>query len=79
MFVAIDKMEGTFELIQVDMEMEDLLPYQMKLSNIESLQVDGAFHDEEGLIPEGQGVLRGLIEKCHDMIEVLKSEEASAD
>ncbi|CAJ0826262.1 22031_t:CDS:2 [Entrophospora sp. SA101] len=35
----------------------ELYPYQMKLASIDNLRVDGKFIDDDGSIPEGQGII----------------------
>ncbi|KAI8322606.1 hypothetical protein GQ54DRAFT_303963 [Martensiomyces pterosporus] len=46
----------------------DLYPYQMKLSSIDNLRTDGKFLDDEGHIPEGQGVVMSLLNECYDLM-----------
>lgn len=57
---------------QVDMEPEELIPYQMKLNSIHLLQKEGKFYDQEGSIPEGQGLLVHILEECHELLETLR-------
>ncbi|KAJ1730112.1 hypothetical protein LPJ61_003190 [Coemansia biformis] len=51
----------------------DLYPYQMKLSSIDNLRTDGKFLDDEGHIPEGQGVVMSLLNECYDLMYELMS------
>ncbi|KAI9505833.1 hypothetical protein BX070DRAFT_188348 [Coemansia spiralis] len=50
------------------LSVRDLYPYQMKLSSIDNLRVDGKFLDDEGHIPEGQGVVMSLLNECYDLM-----------
>ncbi|KAJ2708608.1 hypothetical protein H4R19_004667 [Coemansia spiralis] len=51
----------------------DLYPYQMKLSSIDNLRTDGKFLDDEGHVPEGQGVVMSLLNECYDLTYALMS------
>ncbi|KAJ1915827.1 hypothetical protein H4219_004115 [Mycoemilia scoparia] len=53
----------------------DLYPYQMKLSSIDNLRVDGKFLDEEGHTPEGQGVIMTILNQCYDILYELMTTE----
>ncbi|KAJ1643903.1 hypothetical protein J3B02_002894 [Coemansia erecta] len=53
----------------------DLYPYQMKLSSIDNLRTDGKFLDDEGHIPEGQGVVMSLLNECYDLMYELMASE----
>ncbi|KAJ2124612.1 hypothetical protein IW147_001577 [Coemansia sp. RSA 720] len=53
----------------------DLYPYQMKLSSIDNLRTDGKFLDDEGYIPEGQGVVMSLLNECYDLLYELMAAE----
>ncbi|KAJ1821024.1 hypothetical protein LPJ60_002869 [Coemansia sp. RSA 2675] len=53
----------------------DLYPYQMKLSSIDNLRTDGKFLDDEGHIPEGQGVVMSLLNECYDLMYELMATE----
>ncbi|KAJ2376410.1 hypothetical protein IW150_002003 [Coemansia sp. RSA 2607] len=53
----------------------DLYPYQMKLSSIDNLRTDGKFLDDEGYIPEGQGVVMSLLNECYDLMYELMATE----
>ncbi|KAJ1725168.1 hypothetical protein LPJ53_000591 [Coemansia erecta] len=53
----------------------DLYPYQMKLSSIDNLRSDGKFLDDEGYIPEGQGVVMSLLNECYDLMYELMATE----
>ncbi|KAJ1806167.1 hypothetical protein LPJ56_006433, partial [Coemansia sp. RSA 2599] len=53
----------------------DLYPYQMKLSSIDNLRSDGKFLDDEGHIPEGQGVVMSLLNECYDLMYELMASE----
>ncbi|KAI7866318.1 hypothetical protein BDF14DRAFT_1882633 [Spinellus fusiger] len=59
----------------------DLYPYQMKLSSIDSLRVDGIFYDDEGDVPEGQAICIALLSECYDILHELLSsiDENSSD
>ncbi|KAF5355278.1 hypothetical protein D9758_006086 [Tetrapyrgos nigripes] len=50
----------------------ELYPYQLALHQIESRRKDGKFVGEDGLIPEGQGVVMAHLNECHELIEMLK-------
>ncbi|CAG8451368.1 6707_t:CDS:2 [Ambispora leptoticha] len=52
----------------------DLYPYQMKLASIDNLRVDGKFLDEDGGVPEGQGIVMALLNECYDILFELKSD-----
>jgi len=39
----------------------------MKLANIDNLRVDGKFLDSDGNVPEGQGVLHGMLDECYEV------------
>ncbi|KAJ2742430.1 hypothetical protein GGI20_004485, partial [Coemansia sp. BCRC 34301] len=53
----------------------DLYPYQMKLSSIDNLRTDGKFLDDEGHIPEGQGMVMSLLNECYDLMYELMAAE----
>ncbi|KAJ2521872.1 hypothetical protein H4217_001122 [Coemansia sp. RSA 1939] len=53
----------------------DLYPYQMKLSSIDNLRVDGKFLDDEGHVPEGQGIVMSLLNECYDLLYELMATE----
>ncbi|KAJ1800711.1 hypothetical protein LPJ59_000880 [Coemansia sp. RSA 2399] len=53
----------------------DLYPYQMKLSSIDNLRVDGKFLDDEGHIPEGQAIVMSLLNECYDLMYELMATE----
>ncbi|KAJ2768846.1 hypothetical protein IWQ57_003361 [Coemansia nantahalensis] len=53
------------------LSVRDLYPYQMKLSSIDNLRTDGKFLDDEGNIPEGQGVVMSLLNECYDLTYAL--------
>ncbi|PIA18866.1 hypothetical protein COEREDRAFT_79416 [Coemansia reversa NRRL 1564] len=57
------------------MSVRDLYPYQMKLSSIDNLRNDGKFLDDEGHIPEGQGVVMSLLNECYDLMYELMAAE----
>src|SRR5205823_10210502 len=59
----------------------ELYPYQMKLASIDNLRVDGKFLDEDGSIPEGQGIIMALLNECYDILYELKAdvEEDASD
>ncbi|KAJ2081271.1 hypothetical protein H4R24_002448 [Coemansia sp. RSA 988] len=57
------------------MSVRDLYPYQMKLSSIDNLRSDGKFLDDEGHIPEGQGVVMSLLNECYDLMYELMAAE----
>ncbi|CAG8498423.1 28_t:CDS:2 [Funneliformis caledonium] len=50
----------------------ELYPYQMKLASIDNMRVDGKFLDEDGSIPEGQGIVMALLNECYDILFELK-------
>ncbi|PVV03220.1 hypothetical protein BB560_002307 [Smittium megazygosporum] len=53
----------------------EMYPYQMKLHSIDSLRVDGKFLDNEGQVPEGQGIIMSLLNECYDILHELNSSE----
>ncbi|PVU91571.1 hypothetical protein BB559_004068 [Furculomyces boomerangus] len=53
----------------------EIYPYQMKLFSIDSLRVDGKFLDDDGNIPEGQGIIMSLLSECYDLMHELISNE----
>ncbi|KAJ2808966.1 hypothetical protein H4R20_000474 [Coemansia guatemalensis] len=57
------------------LSVRDLYPYQMKLSSIDNLRSDGKFLDDEGHIPEGQGVVMSLLNECYDLMYELMAAE----
>ncbi|KAI9228300.1 MAG: hypothetical protein DHS80DRAFT_15802 [Piptocephalis tieghemiana] len=65
--VEVRKLGGPFTLME-------LYPYQIKLSQIDNQRQDGAFLDEEGNVPEGQGVVMSLLNECYDILYELKNE-----
>ncbi|CAG8436392.1 2704_t:CDS:2 [Ambispora gerdemannii] len=52
----------------------ELYLYQMKLTSIDNLRVDGKFLDENGGVPEGQGIVMALLNECYDILFELKSD-----
>lgn len=52
----------------------ELYPYQMKLASIDNMRVDGKFLDEDGSIPEGQGIVMALLNECYDILFELKAD-----
>lgn len=52
----------------------ELYPYQIKLSHIDNKRKDGVFYDEQGAIPEGQGVVNDILSECYDIMQELKAE-----
>jgi hypothetical protein len=56
----------------------ELYPYQMKLASIDNMRQNGTFYDEDGMIPEGQGVC-AILNECydilHDLISKVEDEE----
>jgi hypothetical protein len=57
----------------------ELYPYQMKLASIDNMRQNGTFYDEDGMIPEGQGVCVAILNECydilHDLISKVEDEE----
>lgn len=49
----------------------ELYPYQMKLSSVDNLRVDGKFM-VAGSVPEGQGMLNALLSECFEICHELK-------
>ncbi|CAO3703018.1 unnamed protein product [Rhizopus stolonifer] len=56
---------------------EELYPYQMKLSSIDTLRKDGKFYDDRGNIPEGQGLCVEVLEECYSILSLLRDESES--
>jgi len=52
----------------------ELYPYQMKLASIDNMRVDGKFLDDDGTIPEGQGIVMALLNECYDILFELKAD-----
>ena len=63
--IELQKMGG------VDTPLE-LYPYQMKLASLDNMRKDGKFYDDDGNIPEGQGILNALLANCYDILHELK-------
>ncbi|KAJ3362998.1 hypothetical protein HDU91_003172 [Kappamyces sp. JEL0680] len=57
----------------VEMTSDELIPYQIKLTQINKLHKDGVFYDSDGGIPEGQTLLFEVLEDCHEMVIALQS------
>ncbi|KAH8550871.1 hypothetical protein BGW37DRAFT_496268 [Umbelopsis sp. PMI_123] len=59
----------------------ELYPYQMKLASIDNMRVNGTFYDEDGMIPEGQGLCVAMLNECydilHDLVSKVEEDEAS--
>ncbi|KAI9254044.1 hypothetical protein BY458DRAFT_558957 [Sporodiniella umbellata] len=51
---------------------EELYPYQMKLSSIDTMRIDGKFYDDQGNIPEGQGLCVDILEECYTILTHLR-------
>ncbi|KAI8874019.1 hypothetical protein GQ42DRAFT_130309 [Ramicandelaber brevisporus] len=64
--LAVKKYGGPFSR-------RDLYPYQLKLSSLDALRVDGKFVDEQGNVPEGQGIVLSLLNECHDIVMELSN------
>ncbi|GAA98388.1 uncharacterized protein L969DRAFT_93017 [Mixia osmundae IAM 14324] len=52
----------------------DLYPYQLALSQIDAIRVDGKFMGASGDVPEGQAILHATMSECHEIIQSLKEE-----
>ncbi|KAK7206238.1 hypothetical protein BZA70DRAFT_128058 [Myxozyma melibiosi] len=50
------------------LHMSELKKLQEELRNIENQRVDGNFLSPDGNIPDGQNVLNGLLEECHNVL-----------
>ena len=50
----------------------ELYPYSMKLNSIDNMRVDGKFQIGKD-IPEGQGVVIGLLSECYDLAYELRT------
>jgi len=46
----------------------------MKLASIDNIRIDGKFLDEDGSIPEGQGIVMALLNECYDILFELKAD-----
>ncbi|KAF9924619.1 hypothetical protein FBU30_005442 [Linnemannia zychae] len=55
-----------------DFTVRDLYPYQMKLSQLDNMRVDGKFLDKNKEIPEGQGICNNLLSECYDILYELQ-------
>ena len=49
----------------------ELYPYQMKLASIDNMRRNGTFYDEDGMIPEGQGLCVAILNECYDILHDL--------
>jgi hypothetical protein len=53
----------------------------MKLASIDNMRVNGTFYDEDGMIPEGQGLCVAMLNECydilHDLVSKVEEDEAS--
>lgn len=57
----------------------ELYPYQMKLASIDNMRQNGTFYDEDGMIPEGQGVCVAILNECYDILHDLISKVEDED
>ncbi|KAI8636708.1 hypothetical protein BD408DRAFT_425739, partial [Parasitella parasitica] len=53
--------------------------YTLKLRSIDMLRTNGSFHDEDGLIPEGQSKCVFALEECYRLIQELSNYEDQID
>ncbi|KAG1153030.1 hypothetical protein G6F37_000008 [Rhizopus arrhizus] len=60
--------------INAPCSIEELYPYQMKLSSIDDMRKDGKFYDDTGNIPEGQGLCVDILEECYNILGSLKDQ-----
>ncbi|KAL9108675.1 MAG: hypothetical protein Q9227_006621 [Pyrenula ochraceoflavens] len=56
----------------------ELYPYSMKLNSIDNMRVDGKFQIGKD-IPEGQGVVIGLLSECYDLAYELRTAAEKED
>ncbi|KAJ1555860.1 hypothetical protein HK405_011588 [Cladochytrium tenue] len=63
---------------RVRMSPRDLSMYQMRLAAIDNQRVDGRFLDEDGAVPEGQGILHEKLHDCYEMLQALQHASSSA-
>lgn len=53
----------------------------MKLASIDNMRQNGTFYDEDGMIPEGQGLCVAILNECydilHDLISKVDDDESS--
>ncbi|KAH8923267.1 hypothetical protein BT69DRAFT_1242315 [Atractiella rhizophila] len=54
--------------------LRELYPYQMALSQIDDLRVDGKFLGRDGSVPEGQAILTAELGECYEIISMLREE-----
>ncbi|KAG2210575.1 hypothetical protein INT47_002517 [Mucor saturninus] len=59
---------------QCELEEDDKMLYILKLKSIDVLRRDGAFHDDDGFIPEGQSKCVYALEECYRLIQDLSPE-----
>ncbi|KAJ2991499.1 hypothetical protein HDV02_003758 [Globomyces sp. JEL0801] len=52
---------------------DDLIPFQIRLGQIDNMRDDGIFKASDGSIPEGQAVLHFLLHKCYRLIYKLQN------
>jgi hypothetical protein len=71
---ALNKCLQELERWNVKLTHHEIIPYQRKLSMIDSLRVNGKFLDAtSSTVPHGQAVLIELIESCYEKIRQLQT------
>ncbi|KAJ3412915.1 hypothetical protein HDV05_008779 [Chytridiales sp. JEL 0842] len=80
---ALHVRKGLTELLKwgVSLSPRELLMYQVRLANFDNLRKDGIFHappgsdeEDEEEVPEGQGLLHGMLNECYDFLGELQEE-----
>ncbi|KAI8926447.1 hypothetical protein BC831DRAFT_456228, partial [Entophlyctis helioformis] len=72
--ITLQKCLNELKRWRVELSPRELIPYQMKLSNIDSERKDGKFLDEDGEVPEGQGTLHDLLNDCYEILHELQED-----
>lgn len=57
------------------LEEDEKMLYMMKLGSIDRNRENGVFHDEDGLIPEGQSKCVYALEDCYRLVQELSAED----
>lgn len=50
------------------------MQYQLALHQIDSMRKDGKFIGVDGSIPEGQGIVTANLSECHELVEMVCTE-----
>ncbi|KAJ3219498.1 hypothetical protein HDU67_000911 [Dinochytrium kinnereticum] len=79
--VTLKKCLQELQRWKVSLSPRELMVYQMRLASLDNMRVDGKYLDDEGNVPEGQGILHGLLNENYDILRDLQhaAEEAEGD